>query len=111
MVKVVQLNAASTGDPHSLPLRPLPALTLPPPRRAYPPMKRKRLLFSVCSASMALGMTDYHLTPPTILPSLAVREAREKRRKVLDTAYRTRRANYRNFMEKKRRLQADGDLV
>jgi len=59
---------------------------------------------------MALGMTNYHLTPPTTLPSFAVQEAKEKRRKVLDAAYRTRRANYRAFMEKKRRLQADGDF-
>jgi hypothetical protein len=60
---------------------------------------------------MALGMTNYHLTPPTILPSLAVLDAKEKRRKVLDAAYRIRRANYRTFMEKKRRLQASRDFA
>ena len=70
-------------------------------------MKRYCLLLSVCSASMALGMTEYHLTPPTILPSLAVQEAREKRRKVLEAAAQVRRANYHAFMEKKRRLQAN----
>jgi len=56
-------------------------------------------------------MTTYHLTPPTILPSLAVREAREKRRKVLEAAAQVRRANYRAVMHKNRRLQADRDLI
>jgi len=39
-------------------------------------------------------MTNYHLTPPTILPSLTVQEAKEKRRKVLETAAKVRRENY-----------------
>ena len=52
-------------------------------------------------------MTNFHLTPPTILPSLAVREAREKRRRVLEKAAQVRRANYHHFIEKKRQLQAD----
>ncbi len=59
---------------------------------------------------MALAMTNYHLTSPTILPSFAVQEAKEKRRKVLEAAYQTRRANYRNFMQKKRQLQATSEL-
>jgi len=56
-------------------------------------------------------MTAYNLTPPTILPSLVVQEAKEKRRKVLEKAYQVRRENYKRFIEKKLRLQADGDLI
>jgi len=56
-------------------------------------------------------MTNYHLTPPTLLPSLVVREAREKRRKVLEAAAKVRRENYKRFVEKKRRLQAVTDLI
>jgi len=56
-------------------------------------------------------MTNYHLTPPKILPSLVVQEAKEKRRKVLEKAAQVRQANYHRFMEKKRRLQASGNLV
>jgi hypothetical protein len=56
-------------------------------------------------------MTEYHLTPPTILPSLAVQAAKEKRRKVLEKAWQTRRENYVQFMRKKRQLQASGDLL
>lgn len=52
-------------------------------------------------------MTNYHLTPPTTLPSLVVQEAKEKRRKVLEAAAKVRRENYQRFLEKKRRLQAD----
>ena len=55
-------------------------------------------------------MTQYNLTPPTILPSLVVREAREKRRKVLEAVSKVRRANYHRFAEKKRRLQASSDF-
>jgi hypothetical protein len=36
----------------------------------------------------------YYLIPPTILPSLAVQEAKEKRRKELEVARRARRENY-----------------
>jgi len=56
-------------------------------------------------------MTNYHLHPPTLLPALAVQEAKEKRRKVLEAAAQVRRANYRTFMEKKRRLQANRQLL
>ena len=38
-------------------------------------------------------MTNYHLTPSAPLPSRAVQEAKEKRRKVLDAAAHTRKAN------------------
>ena len=55
-------------------------------------------------------MSEYHLTPPPTLPSLAVREAKEKRRKVLEAVWQRRRENYRNFL-KKMQLQADSDLA
>ncbi|SRR6266702_1967568 len=55
-------------------------------------------------------MTNYHLTSPTTLPSLAVQEAKEKRKQVLERAAQTRRANYLAFL-KKRRLQASNDLA
>ena len=56
-------------------------------------------------------MTNYHLTPPTLLPSLAVQKAKEKRRRMLEKAAQVRRANYHRFLEKKRRLQARDDLA
>jgi len=56
-------------------------------------------------------MTNYHLIPPTMLPSLAIQEAKEKRRKVLEKAAQVRRANYHRFLEKKRRLQTSSELV
>jgi len=55
-------------------------------------------------------MSEYHLTPPTMLPSLAVREAKEKRRKVLDAVWQRRKIIYAQFM-KKRRLQAANNLA
>jgi len=39
-------------------------------------------------------------TTLTILPSLAIQEVKEKRRKVLEAAMQTRKENYRNFMQK-----------
>jgi len=53
--------------------------------------------------------------PPTrtvvaVFPSIAVQEAKEKRRKVLEAARKVRRANYRRFSEKKRRLQAGSEI-
>jgi len=59
---------------------------------------------------MLVRMTEYNLKP-TIFPSLAVQAAKEKRRKVLEAAYRTRRENYLQFMRKKRLLQASDDLA
>jgi hypothetical protein len=67
-------------------------------------------------------MTNYHLTPPASLPSCAVQEAKEQRRKVLEAAERTRKANYQRFLqrmasldktlrEKHRRLQASSNLL
>jgi len=55
-------------------------------------------------------MTNYHLTPPAIFPSLAMQEAKEKRRKVLEAAAKVRRENYQRF-NKKMQLQASTDLV
>jgi hypothetical protein len=55
-------------------------------------------------------MTAFHLIPPSTLPSLAVQEAKAKRRQVLARAARTRKANYLAFL-KKRRLQVSSDLV
>jgi len=45
-----------------------------------------------------------------VFPSIAVQEAKEKRRKVLEAARKVRRANYRRFSEKKRRLQAGSEI-
>jgi hypothetical protein len=47
-------------------------------------------------------MTEYNLTPPTILPSLAVQDAKEKRRKVLEGVRERRKTTYRNFYKKRR---------
>ena len=55
-------------------------------------------------------MSEYHLTPPTTLPSLAVQEAKEKRRKVLDAVWQRRNIISTQFM-KKRRLQAANNLA
>ena len=55
-------------------------------------------------------MSDYHLASPALVPSLAVKEAREKRRKVLEAAWQRRRENYLAFL-KKRRLQAANTLA
>src|SRR5437660_716689 len=46
------------------------------------------------------SMTNYHLTPPTSLPSHAVQEAKAKRRKVLEAAAHTRKANYERFLQR-----------
>jgi hypothetical protein len=54
-------------------------------------------------------MTNYHLTPPAMLPLLAVRKAKEKRRKVLEAVRERRKINYSNFY-KKMRLQANSVL-
>ncbi len=57
----------------------------------------KPLLFSVCSASMPLAMTDYHLKSLTTLPSLASQEAHEKRRKQLEAVRARRKIIYQRF--------------
>ncbi len=53
-------------------------------------------------------MTNYHLTPPTMLPSLAVREAREKRRKVLEGVRQRRKIIYTRFY---RKMQAQSQIT
>jgi len=55
-------------------------------------------------------MTNYHLIPPAMLPSLAVQEAKEKRRKFLEAVRERRKINYTNFY-KKIRLQANSEMV
>jgi hypothetical protein len=44
-----------------------------------------------------------------MLPSLAVQEAKEKRRKVLEAVWQRRRENYQTFLNKMQ-LQAGDDL-
>lgn len=56
-------------------------------------------------------MTNYHLTPPTILPSLAVQEKKVVRRKVIEKARRLERDSYKALMRRKRQLQASNDLA
>jgi flagellar motility protein MotE (MotC chaperone) len=67
-------------------------------------------------------MTNYHLTPSAPLPSRAVQEAKEKRRKVLEAAAQTRKANYERFLrrmaslektlrEKNRQLHGSGEVL
>jgi hypothetical protein len=47
-------------------------------------------------------MSEYHLTSPTtILSSLAVREAKEKRQKVLKAVRQRRKIIYKQFMKKR----------
>lgn len=55
-------------------------------------------------------MSEYHLTPATTLPSIAVQEVKEKRRQVLEAVWQRRRENYKRFMEK-RRLHVRSDLA
>ena len=56
-------------------------------------------------------MTNYQLKPLTTLPSLASQEAKEQRRKVLEAVRARRKIMYQRFQEKKRQLQAIGDLL
>jgi len=65
---------------------------------------------SLLFATIQARMTNYRLTAPPALASLAVQEAKEKRRQVLARAAKTRKANYRAYL-KKHRLQASGDLA
>ncbi len=44
-------------------------------------------------------MTNYHLTPPALLPSLAVQEAREQRLKQLEAVRERRKIIYQRFRE------------
>src|SRR5690242_19115834 len=56
----------------------------------------KRLKFSAMLAEQS-PMTEYNLTPPTTLPSLAVLDAKEKRRKVLEAVRHRRKLIYARF--------------
>jgi hypothetical protein len=54
-------------------------------------------------------MTNYHLAPPTTLPSLVVQERKAERRKVIEKAQRLERDSYKAIMQRKRQLQAMND--
>jgi hypothetical protein len=62
-----------------------------------------------CLYNLTTTMANYHLTPPAMSPLLAVQEAKEKRRKVLEAVRKQRKINYSNFY-KKMRLQANSVL-
>jgi len=49
-------------------------------------------------------MTNYHLTPPTTLPSLAVQERKAARRKVIERARKLERDSYKAMMQRRRQL-------
>jgi hypothetical protein len=60
-------------------------------------------------------MTEYghHVTtakPTSLLSHDAVKEAKEKRRKILEAIWQRRAENYKRFMQK-RRLQAGGEVI
>jgi hypothetical protein len=55
-------------------------------------------------------MSEYKLTPLATLPSFAVQETRENRRKVLEAVRKRRKIIYTNFY-KKMRLHANNDLA
>jgi hypothetical protein len=46
-------------------------------------------------------MTNYHLTPPTTLPSLAVQEKKAARRKVIEKAQQLERDSLKAMMRRK----------
>ncbi len=55
-------------------------------------------------------MTNYHLTPPTILPSLAIQEAKEKRRKVLEAVRARRKIIYQQFPQEDAGTEPSHDI-
>ena len=55
-------------------------------------------------------MTNYHLKA-LIPPSLLVQQKKEQRRKVLEGVRARRKEIYQRFRQKKRQLQAAGDLL
>src|SRR5450759_2758966 len=55
-------------------------------------------------------MTEYNF-PHTIVPSNEVQERKEERKKLLEAIYQQQREHYKHFMEKKRRLQAAGEMI
>jgi len=55
-------------------------------------------------------MTNYHLTPPTILPLLAVQETKEKRRKVLAAVRQRRKIMYQR-VNKKMQLHSKQTMI
>ena len=59
------------------------------------------------------SMTAYGVTHGKELthPDYHVQERKAARKKLLDEIWRRRRANYKQFMEKKRRLRESGEVV
>jgi hypothetical protein len=68
-----------------------------------------RLLFSVCSATMPLAMTNYQLKPPSTLSSLAVMEKKEARKKLLEEIRKRRLQNSQNRLKHQRQAYQDND--
>ncbi len=56
-------------------------------------------------------MTNYHLTPPQTLPSLAAKEACEKRRQVLAAVRQRRKRIYKHFREQMRSSTNTKDMI
>ncbi len=52
-------------------------------------------------------MTNYNLKPLSNLPSLAIQEAKERRRQVLARAAEVRKANFQRLMQKQRAAHRD----
>ena len=50
-------------------------------------------------------MTNYHLTPPTTLPSLEVQQRKAARRKVIEEARKLDRDSYKAMMHRRRQSQ------
>ena len=61
-------------------------------------------------ARMQASMTNYNLKP-LIPPSLLAQQKKEQRRKVLEGVRARRKEIYQRFRQKKRQLQAAGDLL
>ena len=59
----------------------------------------------------AQAMTNYHLTPPAHLPSLAVQARKAARRKVIEKARKLERDSYQAMMNRRRRLHVSRDLA
>jgi hypothetical protein len=72
-------------------------------------MQRERLALCrhVCYAAKQ-PMTNYHLKPPQSLTSLVWLEKKAKRKKLFDEIRRRRAHQYKQFVQKKRRLQTSG---
>jgi len=58
-------------------------------------------------------MTDYGISQSQQLPQpdYHVEERKAARKKLLDEIWQRRRENYKQFMEKKRKLQGSGEMI